>query len=274
MPLPTPEDVSRAQTIWQERDAAAAEAYQRYAVPALFGPWAHDLVALAKLGSGARVLDVACGTGAVTRLAAAEVGAAGWVAGLDISPGMLDVARSVPAPGGAAIAWREGSAEAIPFASASFDAVLCQHGLPFVPDRARALAEMRRVLVPRGRLVLAVWQGLEQNPVDAVLAAALVRFGARGQATRQMVSHDLGDAAALRTLVAGAGFQDVTIRSLTKMHRYPSADLFLQRRLAAPELDAATVARMHAEVHPALRPYVEGEHLVFPTAAHLLTART
>jgi ubiquinone/menaquinone biosynthesis C-methylase UbiE len=273
MSTPSPEDVARAQATWLGRDAGNAEAYERYAVPAVFGPWARDLVALAALRGGERVLDVACGTGVVTRLAAEEVGASGQVVGLDLSPGMLQVARSVPPPAGATITWQEGSAEALPFAESSFDVVLCQHGLPFMADRSRALAEMQRVLVPEGRLAVAVWQGHDQNPVDAILAEALVRFGAHGQASRQLVGHALGDAEALRTLVASAGFRDVTICSLTKMHRYPSAELFLQRRLVAPEPDAASVARMHAEVRDALRPYAEGEGLVFPMAAHLLTAQ-
>jgi ubiquinone/menaquinone biosynthesis C-methylase UbiE len=273
MSTPVPEDVARAQATWQGRDTSSAEAYERYAVPAVFGPWAHDLVALAALRPGERVLDVACGTGVVTRLAAEQVGASGRVVGLDFSPGMLQVARTVPPPAGAAITWQEGSAEALPFGESSFDVVLCQHGLPFVADRPRALAEMRRVLVSGGRLAIAVWQGRDQNPVDAILAEALVRFGAHGQASRQLVAHALGDAETLRTLVASAGLCDVTIRSVTKLHRYPSAELFLQRRLVAPELDAATVARMHAEVRDALRPYAEGEGLVFPMAAHLLTAQ-
>jgi ubiquinone/menaquinone biosynthesis C-methylase UbiE len=273
MSTPIPEDVARAQATWQGRDATSAEAYERHAVPAVFGPWARDLVALAALRRGEQVLDVACGTGVVTRLAAEHVDASGRVVGLDISPGMLEVAHSVPPPAGAAITGQEGSAEALPFAEGSFDVVLCQHGLPFVADRSRALAEMRRVLVPDGRLVMAVWQDHDQNPVDAILAEALVRFGVRGQAARQLVGHALGDAEALCTLVAGVGFGDVTVRSITKMHRYPSAELFLQRRLIAPELDAETVARMHAEVRDALRPYAEGEGLVFPMAAHLLTAQ-
>ena len=169
--------------------------------------------------------------------------------------------------------WQEGSAEVLPFAENSFDVVLCQHGLPFVADRPRALVEMRRVLVSHGRLAVAVWQGHDQNPVDAILAESLVRFGAHGQAAQQHIGHALGDAEALRTLVASAGLRDVRIRSVTKLHRYPSAELFLQRRLVAPELDASTVTRMHAEVRDALRPYAEGEGLVFPMAAHLPTAR-
>ncbi len=126
----------------------AAEIYQRALVPAIFGPWAPRVVELAGLRPGERVLDVACGTGVVARLAAEAVGADGRVAALDMNPGMLAVAAAVPAKG-AAIEWIEGSAEALPFADAGFDAVCCQLGLQF-PDREGALHEMARVAVPGG----------------------------------------------------------------------------------------------------------------------------
>jgi len=80
----------------------AAERYERVLVPAIFSPWAADLVALAKLRPGERVLDVACGTGVVGRLAAERVGPKGHVTGLDLNESMLEVARSQPIPAGAA----------------------------------------------------------------------------------------------------------------------------------------------------------------------------
>jgi ubiquinone/menaquinone biosynthesis C-methylase UbiE len=126
----------------------AAENYERYFVPAIGAPLASDLIDAASLRPGERVLDVACGTGVVTRLAAGHVGAAGNVSGVDINPGMLAVARE-NAPAASSIEWYEGSAEALPFADATFDVVLCQMGLQFFPDKPKALQEMRRVLTPR-----------------------------------------------------------------------------------------------------------------------------
>jgi len=103
------------------------------------------------------VLDVACGTGVVTRAAAERVASGGRVAGIDLNPGMIAVARSLPPTAGAAIEWHEASALALPFADSGFDVVLCQQGLQFFPDKALALREMRRVLRPGGRLALSVW---------------------------------------------------------------------------------------------------------------------
>src|SRR6266496_14186 len=109
----------------------AAELYERYLVPATFGPWATDLVALATLRAGDCVLDVACGTGIVARRAAEQVGSVGRVVGLDLNAGMLAVARSASATEGRTIEWCESSALTMPFEDQSFDVVFCQQGLQF-----------------------------------------------------------------------------------------------------------------------------------------------
>jgi SAM-dependent methyltransferase len=153
----------------------AAEIYQSELVPAVFGPWGPRVVELAALRPGLRVLDLACGTGLVARLAAEAVGVDGRVAALDLNPAMLAVASELPAVVGAPIEWVEGDAQALPFAEASFDVVCCQLGLQFFPDREHALREMKRVLVAGGRAVVMVWREIDRAPGFAVLAAALGR---------------------------------------------------------------------------------------------------
>jgi ubiquinone/menaquinone biosynthesis C-methylase UbiE len=135
------EDVMSLQEPWQLGDNAE-EVYERYLVPAIFGPWAADLVALAAPQPGEHVLDVACGTGVVVRLVAPHVGPRGHVVGLDLHAGRLAVARALPPAPGAVVEWREGDALALPFAEAVFDLVCCQQGLQFFPDRRTALREM------------------------------------------------------------------------------------------------------------------------------------
>jgi SAM-dependent methyltransferase len=153
----------------------AAEVYERELVPAVFGLWGPRVVELAALRRGLRVLDVACGTGLVARLAAEAVGADGHVTALDLNPAMLAVASELPAAEGAPIEWVEGDAQALPFEEASFDVVCCQLGLQFFPDREGAVGEMRRVLVPGGLAVVMVWREIDRAPGFAVLAAALGR---------------------------------------------------------------------------------------------------
>ena len=152
--------------------ANPAENYQRFFVPAIGRPVADDLIGVAALQPGQRVLDVACGTGVVTRLAAERVGAAGVVAGLDVNPGMLAVARA-ETPSGLSIDWHEASVESMPLPDEAFDVVLCQMGLQFVSSKLTALREMRRVLKPGGRALVTV-PG-PKPPLFAVMTDALAR---------------------------------------------------------------------------------------------------
>ena len=168
---------------WREVAAGSsanpAENYERFFVPAIGAPLARELMETAELRPGERVLDVACGTGGVTRLAATRGGPGGSVAGLDVNPGMLAVARSVT-PANAQVQWHEASAEAMPLPDESFDVVLCQLGLQFVPDESAALREMRRGLVPGGRLIMSL-PG-EMPPLYIVARQALERhFGSDAQ---------------------------------------------------------------------------------------------
>src|SRR5688572_3238774 len=130
------------QSPWQQVGNQAAERYQRDLVPAMFADWTPRLVDAARVQAGEHVLDVACGTGVVARLAAARVGSQGRVVALDVNSGMLSVAGSLPAIAGASIEWCEASALDMPLPDQSFDVVLCQQGVQQFPDRPRALREM------------------------------------------------------------------------------------------------------------------------------------
>jgi ubiquinone/menaquinone biosynthesis C-methylase UbiE len=137
---------------WQVA-GSAPDVYERELVPAVFGPWAPVLIELAGLKPGYRVIDVACGSGIVARLAAARVGPSGAVSGVDLNSGMLNVARSLKTSDDAAsVKWQAASADNLPFPDGSFDVAFCQLGLQFFADRPAALREMRRVLSTKGRL--------------------------------------------------------------------------------------------------------------------------
>jgi ubiquinone/menaquinone biosynthesis C-methylase UbiE len=261
----------------------AAELYERYLVPAITGVWAADLVARAALRPGGRVLDVACGTGVVARLAAERVGAQGAVVGLDLNTAMLAVARAMPPPAGAPVAWTEASVLAMPFPGATFNAVLCQLGLQFFPDRPQALREMRRVLIPGGRLLLSVFGPLAHNPAPRVLAEALDRHLGPHAGAIKRAEHDLDDRAELEALVAGAGFAGVAIETTTQQIRFPSPREYVRIQFAATPLATllqetpsdrqATLAdAVIAEVSEALRPYISADGLVFPQECHTLSA--
>jgi ubiquinone/menaquinone biosynthesis C-methylase UbiE len=225
---------------WQVADRAA-ELYQRYLVPAVTERWAADLVGRAGLRHAERVLDVACGTGVVARLAAERVGAGGRVVGLDVNPGMLAVARSLPPVPGPAIEWHMASVLALPFAGATFDAVFCQLGLQFFPDPALALREIRRVLGPGGRLALNVFAELERNPAARALADAVDRHLGDRASLAKRSEHALADAGRLRTLLRNADFDGIVVSRVRKAFRFASAREWVGIQLAATPL-AALVA--------------------------------
>ena len=269
------------QTNWQ-LDGDADELYERYLVPAMFGPWAADLVALAAPQPGESVLDVACGSGVVARLVAQRVGRSGKVAGLDLNAGRLAVARSLPPVVGAAIEWREGDALALPFANGTFGLVCCQQGLQFFPDRLKALIEMHRVLTPGGRLALNVWRSIQYNPGAAAMAEALERHVSPEAGTFRRSPFACGDGGELERLAVDAGFRDVIVRPSVKVLHFPSAEEFVRRyisgvaplaQMVAQANDGARAAVLTA-VSVALQSYVGADGLAIPKASHLVTAHT
>jgi ubiquinone/menaquinone biosynthesis C-methylase UbiE len=129
----------------------AAENYERHFVPKIATPVSVALLEAAALRPGERVLDVACGTGLIARLATERVGPSGTVTGLDLSPDMIEVARAASP---STISWHVDDATSLPFPDDAYDVVLCQMGLMFMQDRRAAVGEMRRVTTPGGRIVV------------------------------------------------------------------------------------------------------------------------
>lgn len=186
---------------------APADVYDEQFVPALFRQWGPVLCDAAHVAPGQRVLDVACGTGALTVAVAERVSPGGAALGLDANPEMLAVARRKHP----AIAWYDGHAESLPFADASFDAVVSQFGLMFFDDRVGALREMQRVLRPGGHLAVAVCDALEHSPGYASLAMLLERLFGRPVADAFRAPFTLGDAAVLQALCADAAIADASV---------------------------------------------------------------
>jgi ubiquinone/menaquinone biosynthesis C-methylase UbiE len=256
----------------------AAELYERYAVPYVLGPWVPELGELAGLQQGDRVLDVACGTGVVARLAAPRVGETGQVIGLDLNAGMLAVARALPPPPGAAIVWKEGSAMAIDLADQSVDVVLCQQGLQFFPDKLSALREMHRVLVPGGRLLLSVWKSA--GPYNTAVADALERHVDLDTATKYRANRVVPEAQELRRLLLDAGFQDVHVRSSRMTIALPPIEQFVLNHLSSAPVAGAVAAltdakraALAADVRDALQSYADGDGVAVPDETNLALAR-
>jgi len=281
--------------LWRTRDSSttsqdedpwkatgnAAERYQRYFVPAVFAPWASDLVRRADLQPNDRVLDVACGTGVVARLAAQRVGAGGTVVGLDLSRDMLAVARALPPISGAAIEWQEGNALSLPFSSHTFQKVLCQQGLQFFSDRAKAVSDMHRVLVPGGRLAVSVWRGLSENPYPAALVGAIEGHLGVDAAAGARQPFSFGGRDELRSLLATAGFQGVTVDDAELEMHVRSVQEVVGGHLSLFASNAALSAKdpgvrrlLIDEVQRLLKPYMKGTELLVPWRAVVGLATT
>jgi ubiquinone/menaquinone biosynthesis C-methylase UbiE len=257
----------------------AAELYERVVVPHILGPWAPSLVDAARLTGGERVLDLACGTGVVTRIAAQLAGPAGRVTGIDLNAGMISVARSLPPAPGAPIEWREGSALAIPLPDASVDVVLCQQGLQFFPDKALAMREMRRVLCRGGRLALSVWSGT--GIYNTIVGEALARFASEEIASLFCASRRVPAKEELERLAVGAGFADVDVRVGRMNIHLPSVDRFVLEHLAGTPVAAsiaalggAARANIGALVRREMERFGDGDGVTYPEESHIVTARS
>ena len=150
---------------------AIPEVYEKLLVPLIFAPYAEDIVTRLAHRTLGRVLEIAAGTGVVTRLMASRLPADVAIVATDLNQAMLDHAAMV----GTArpVEWRQADAMTLPFPDASFDAVVCQFGAMFFPDRAKAYAEARRVLVPGGAFLFNAWDRIELNEFPETVVASL-----------------------------------------------------------------------------------------------------
>lgn len=244
-----------------------AENYERFFVPNIGRPVMKTLIACAAPAEGERVLDVACGTGVVTRAAAEHVGDKGRVAGLDITGGMLAAAREQP--GAQGIEWYEASAESMPLDDASFDLVLSQMGLQFVSNKLAAMREMHRVLAPGGRLALNV-----PGPTPdlfARLAPVLAEYAGPEPAGFCHIVFSLHDPDELRELAASAGFGEIEVRQQTLTLDVPDAASFLWGYIYCTpmavhfgeNIDDGTRAALQRDVQDAWKPFALGDGMRF-----------
>ncbi|NHX28331.1 methyltransferase domain-containing protein, partial [Escherichia coli] len=152
-----------------------AHRYEVTLVPVIFHPWAQELLRQVPAFTGAHVLDLACGTGAVSEMLVRSGVVPASLTGIDITADMLAVARKKATEFGFPNTWIIGDAADLPFEDNRFDVAYCQQALQFFPDKLRALTELRRVLKPGGKAAFCVTQGLEKHPLLKAQAAALDR---------------------------------------------------------------------------------------------------
>ncbi len=195
------------------------EIYERVLVQPLFRPFAEELVARLKPAQGDSLIDVACGTGIVARIARQRLGPTARIVAVDQAPPMLGVARTVDST----IDWREGNASALPVREGeTFSLLTCHQGLQFFPDKPAAVREMRRVLAPHGRVAIGCWRSLHDMPAALEFNQIAERLVGPIADSR----YSFGDPEALRALLADNGFRDVVVDTFTHDVRFADGKVF------------------------------------------------
>ncbi|HSR95521.1 MAG TPA: methyltransferase domain-containing protein, partial [Kofleriaceae bacterium] len=209
------------------------ENYDRYLGPVLFEPYARELVARIPRRDGLRVLEIACGTGIVTRHLRDALPPSATLTATDLSDAMVGyAARAIAAAG---IVWQPADAQSLPFGDGAFDLAVCQFGLMFLPDKVRGFAEARRVLAPGGQLIATVWQSLDANPFAAAMARTLADLFPADPPRILDVIHGYGDPERIAADMRAAGWDDIAFEPVAiNGHGRAAADLAIGFACGSP----------------------------------------
>ena len=250
----------------------AAKIYEEVYLPALFKEWCPLVVEAADIQKGHRVIDVACGTGALAIAAAGRTGTEGTTVGIDINEGMLSIARSKSS----SVEWLNAPAEALPFEDDNFDCVVSQFGLMYFDNQENAIREMMRVLRPGGSLAVVVWDKLEHN--SGLAAEDQLWRNVFGEEMGDESPYLLGDSIVLERLFKSSGITDVQVSTRQGTARFESIESWIHTGAKGWTVDDAVsddqlkLLLKTAEEELASFRTAEGS-VAFSTSAHIVTAR-
>lgn len=252
--------------------------YERHLGPVIFKPYALDLAGrLADLRQG-RVLETAAGTGIVTQALARSLPEAVGIVATDLNQAMLDFAAAQPIA--RSVVWRQADALRLPFDDGAFDAVVCQFGAMFFPDKRAGYGEARRVLKPGGRFVFSVWDRIEENGFAQVVTEAVAAlFPEDPPAFLARTPHGFHDAGVIREDLRAVGFASVSVETVERCSRAASprdpAVGFCQGTPLRAEIEARDAARLEeatAAAASALAARFGGGPIEGKMRAHLVAA--
>lgn len=250
----------------------AAKIYEEVYLPALFIEWCPLVVEAAQIQKGFRVIDIACGTGALTITVSDQVGSEGAVVGIDINEGMLSVAKSKSSR----VEWRNAPAEELPFDDGNFDSAVNQFGLMYIENRGTALREMMRVLKPGGSLAVVVWDKLANNP--GLAAEDKLWRQTFGEEWSDETPYSLGDKKILQDLFNSSGITNLKITTHKGTARFSSIESWIYTGAKGWTKDDTIsdeqlkILLENAETKLVNFKTIDGK-VAFPMSAHIVTAR-
>jgi ubiquinone/menaquinone biosynthesis C-methylase UbiE len=237
------------------------ENYDRYLGPVLNDPYAVDLVSRLNVPADASVLELACGTGILTRRLRDRLGPDARLVATDLNEAMLNYAARKFKPG-EGIEWKQADAADLLFKDQSFDAVVCQFGLMFVPDKEKALSEIYRVLKPGGTFLFNVWDAIEYNELPHLAHAIIADFFDDNPPDFYEIPFSFHDVETIQSFLSAAGFSEMEFYLLRLEAESPSAEevarglvhgnpminvLRERRETRIPEIEAAVAAAVAAQ---------------------------
>ena len=251
--------------------------YDRFMVPLVFAPYARLVAERAQALGPKRILETAAGTGVVTQ-ALHQAQPDATIVATDLNPAMLEVAAARIQS--TAVTFRPADAQSLPFDDSSFDLVVCQFGIMFVPDKVAANAEARRVLRDPGRYLLVIWDRVERNLATRIAGEAVARlFPGEAASFYERLPFRYHDPAQIEHDLLAAGFNDIAFETIALRSRALSA------REAAMGLCQGTPMRAEIEklgpdalerateaAAEALRQFEDPDGFDAPMSAHLVIA--
>jgi SAM-dependent methyltransferase len=257
--------------------SGAAAIYEEQKVPAIFGPLAEATLDRIPLGEGEDVLDVACGTGILARRARERYDNLGQVVGADLNPGMIETAQSLTDQYSKACDWHVADALNMPFDDNSFSVIFCQQGLQLFPDEDAALAEMKRLLRPGGKIAVSVWS--KPPPLFIALADALKRHISETVGNQSLAPFGYKGRETMLAKMAALGFSGMDRQEFAVDRVIRDPLNAIPKEIASNPVGPtvaksgqATISKITEEVLEEVSLYLKGDNIILPQHTHLFVA--